>query len=70
MAQSKQKLTEEQKRKYMHGGADRCPFCYSNAISAEQTRHEGLQAWRTVRCETCGESWRDVHILHTVEDVD
>jgi formate dehydrogenase maturation protein FdhE len=70
MNEIKQKLTEKQKREYIQAKYNECPFCSSPHISADFSAHEGLQAWRTVRCQDCKGEWRDVYILHTVEDVD
>ena len=71
MNNTKQKLTEEQKKSYLaNSGA--CPVCKSRDIEGDSHDYEGDQVWMTVRCLNpgCGKEWRDVYTLALIEDVD
>ena len=62
------KLTQEQKKAYMEGGANLCPFCKSADITGGSIDIDGREAWQEVSCNECNEQWRDVYKLAFVED--
>ena len=55
------KLTQDQKKQYMDGGANLCPFCKSADISGGQVEIDGREAWQEVSCNECQGEWRDVY---------
>lgn len=64
-------LTAEQKRAYLNeDSANLCPFCRSAEISGGAIDIEGREAWQTVYCGECGQSWQDVYTLSSVETQD
>jgi hypothetical protein len=61
-------LTDEQKKKYIERGGNRCPFCDSDDI--EGTR--GVQtdsgcAWQDIRCCACNAEWQDIYTLTDID---
>lgn len=71
MTDTKQKLTEEQKKNYL-ANSGVCPFCGSGDIEGHSHDYEGDQVWQTIRCLTpkCRREWRDVYTLTFIEDID
>ena len=63
-------MNEKQKKEYLEGGAQTCPFCKSEDISATSTLEtDCLTAWDLIECGTCGKKWHDVFNLVDIEEV-
>lgn len=65
-------LTDEMVRDYIDRKGSTCPFCKSEGSNLEGSRVEidAETATQHVRCETCGEEWRDVYVLSGVDVLD
>lgn len=60
-------LTAEQKSAYLKSDGGCCPFCQDADISGGPVEISGREAWQEVKCQACGETWRDVYKLAFVE---
>ena len=65
------KLTGEQKDLYIKGEATRCPNCGDdNLFMVSVLQCKGTVINIEVGCSHCGEHWREVYELKTVEDIE
>lgn len=63
-------LTDAEKKAYIDGGAQTCPYCSSNDISAHSFDAESTEAWQRVDCRACGREWADVYTLTDIDEYD
>ncbi len=62
------KLTAEQKQKYIQSGGNNCPFCESDDIEGCVGIETGSGiASQNVICNNCNEEWTDIYTLTDVE---
>lgn len=68
-------LTEDQIKKYIEKNGKNCPFCESDFIEGAGVEFLGDDTlYGIVKCNECGEWWRDeceiklVNVLYTEED--
>jgi C4-type Zn-finger protein len=71
MTDTKQKLTDEQKKTYLTDSG-RCPICKSSELEGQGYDYDGDQVWQTIVCQNpnCRAAWRDVFTLTFIEDID
>ena len=60
------RYTKKQVEKYM-ANPTVCPKCGSKDINGGHVEVDAGGAWQPVDCVECGESWRDVYELVSVE---
>ena len=61
-------LSEEQRNAYLNNKGQRCPFCKSTDIEAEDPPEmDGNIACQIVSCTDCGGKWEDQYTLNDVE---
>ena len=61
------RVTTEMTKRYLKGGATRCPFCGSDQIEGDGFDVENLHAWQEMTCLCCDADWRDVYRLYRLE---
>jgi DNA-directed RNA polymerase subunit RPC12/RpoP len=63
-----EKLTAEQKKKYMNGGGNYCPYCSSKDIGGDRIESDSDSAWQVISCDNCNRCWTDIYKFVGVED--
>lgn len=65
------KLSREQKNKYVRDNGVRCPYCntYYKLMVKGVTQTDGINACQDVRCIHCGKEWRDIFVLCDIEEL-
>jgi hypothetical protein len=62
-------MTKEQKKEYMDGGGNACPFCKSLNIEGSTDREfYGETQDHMIECLDCEKQWRDIYKLVDVEE--
>jgi len=62
-------LSEAKRLKRDEKEPECCPECKSDAVSAEEARHETGMMWRNVACRECGHKWAEYFSFYDWESV-
>lgn len=62
------RLTDEEKKKYVEDGFNRCPFCSGFNVVAKSVDVDGRRGRSPVECRSCYRSWEDLWTLTGVDD--
>ena len=61
------KLTAQEKKAYIKGGANKCPSCRSDEIEGGFVEVDSGHCWQPVFCHECGAEWNDIYKLSDIE---
>jgi len=56
-------LTDKQKKEYIEGGYNHCPFCSSDNIESSYVEKDDNWVKCEVCCPDCGKVWSDIYTL-------
>ena len=56
-------LTDDEKKAYVDSGGSRCPYCFSQDVTAGRHDADNDYVAFEITCETCGRIWSDIHKL-------
>jgi len=62
-----QTMTEEQKKEYLQGGGNHCPYCKSDNLSTGEKNFDDRYATVNVVCDDCAKEWTDIYTMTDVE---
>lgn len=63
-------FTNEIIEKYILGSGQFCPFCHYDGVIQEQPDTLGGNTISQIaRCIECGSKWREVYMLHSIENI-
>lgn len=63
-------LTDEQRAKYLRNMGVKCPHCESTQITSDDgVEFERNTLSNEVSCNSCDETWKDIFVLMSVEDL-
>ena len=62
------KLTITQKEQYLKNTFN-CPFCNSADIRGIEFDADFNQAWRKIKCYSCGKKWHEIFTITDIEEI-
>ena len=62
------KLTAKQKKDYIKGGQNGCPYCGSDDIEGGFVEIDSGGAWQEVYCHICHKEWSDIYKMVDIEE--
>jgi transposase-like protein len=61
-------LTEKQKKEYVNGGYNNCPYCKSDNIHSYVFGKDDNWVECRVTCEQCETTWKDIYTLTDIQE--
>lgn len=69
-AHSTERLTSEQKKRYVEYGGVACPHCGSENLDSSPMQTDAFSAWCEISCGDCERHWTDIYKLVDISEED